>query len=135
MRRSQQSKELMARTSGLFTLSSLREKMKIVLTFALLASAVFASPTLAADQESVAAAESACGPGNIKFDVKTEKNTHPTAQTQAGKALVYIVEVFEKPGNQLGKPTVKVGLDDTWVGANKCNSYFFFSVEPGDHHL
>jgi hypothetical protein len=77
----------------------------------------------------------ACGPSNIQFDVKTEKNQHPTAQVPDGKALVYVVEIFEKPGNQLGKPTTKVGVDGPWVGANKSDSYFFFPVEPGDHHL
>ena len=97
--------------------------------------AVLAWPAFAADQATVAAAASSCGPGNIQFDVKTEKNQHPTALAQDGKALVYIVEAFEKPKNQLAKPTTKVGLDGIWVGANKDNSYFFFPVEQGDHHL
>jgi len=104
--------------------------MKAILIVAVLASSAFA-----ADQASVAAAESACGPGNVQFDVKTEKNQHPTSLAQGGKALVYVVESFEKPGNQLAKPTTKVGLDGTWVGANRSNSYFFFPVEPGEHHL
>ena len=78
---------------------------------------------------------SACGPSNIQFDVKTEKGQHPTARAQDGKALIYVVEVFEKPENQLSKPPTKIGLDGGWVGANKDNSYFFFPVNPGDHHL
>jgi hypothetical protein len=101
--------------------------MKAILVVAFLASSAFA-----ADQATVAAAESACGPSNVQFDVKTENNQHPTARAQDGKALVYVVQVFEKPRNQFGKPTTKVGLDGTWVGANKSNSYFFFPVEPGD---
>jgi hypothetical protein len=104
--------------------------MKTILIIAVLASSAFA-----ADQATVAAAESACGPSNIQFDVKTDKGQHPTALAQDGKALIYVIEVFEKPGNQLAKPTTKVGLDGNWVGANKDNSYFFFSVNPGDHHL
>jgi len=101
----------------------------------LLIVALLASSALAADQSAIAAAESACGPGNIQFDVKTEGNHHPTAVTQDGKALVYVVGVFEAPKNQLVKPTTKIGLDGTWVGANKSNSYFSVPVEPGDHHL
>jgi len=97
--------------------------------------ALFASCALAADQSTIAAAESACGPGNIKFDVNTESNQQPAAMTQDGKALVYVVEVFEAPRNQLAKPTMKIGLDGTWVGANRSNSYFFVPVEPGHHHL
>ncbi len=30
---------------------------------------------------------------------------------------------------------MKVGLDGAWVGANKGKSYFFFSVDPGDHQV
>src|ERR1022692_4903336 len=33
------------------------------------------------------------------------------------------------------KPTVRVSLDGSWVGANRGASYFFFPVEPGEHHL
>ncbi len=104
--------------------------MKTILIIAVLASSAFA-----AGQATIAAAESACGPSNIQFDVKTEEGQHPTALAQDGKALIYVVEIFEKPGNQLAKPTTKVGLDGSWVGANKSNSYFFFPVESGDHHL
>jgi hypothetical protein len=104
--------------------------MKTILIVALLASSA-----LAADQSTVAVVESACGPSNIQFDVNTESNQHPAAMAQDGKALVYVVEVFEAPGNQLAKPTTKIGLDGTWVGANKNNSYFSVPIEPGDHHL
>ena len=64
--------------------------MKAILIFAVLASCAFA-----ADQAAVSSAESACGPGTIQFDVKTDKSQHPTVLAQDGKALVYIVEVFE----------------------------------------
>jgi len=102
--------------------------MKTILIIAVLASSAFA-----ADQATVAAA--ACGPSNIQFDVKAENGQHPTALAPEGKALIYVVEVFEKPENQIAKPTVKVGLDGNLVGANKNNSYLFFPVNPGDHHL
>ncbi len=32
-------------------------------------------------------------------------------------------------------PTMRVGLDGAWIGANKGKSYFFFSVDPGDHQV
>jgi hypothetical protein len=102
---------------------------------ALLIIAVLASSAFAADKATVAAVESACGPSDIRFDVKAENGQHPAAVAQDGKALVYVVEVFEKPENQISKPTIKVGLDGNWVGANKSDSYFFFPVTPGDHHL
>lgn len=100
--------------------------MRFVLVVAFLASVAFA-----ADPSAIS---SACGPSDTKFDVSTEKNAHaPTIQE--GKALVYVIEQFERPGNQHAKPTTKIGLDGSWVGANRDNSYMAFPVEPGDHHL
>jgi len=104
--------------------------MKTILVVAVLVSSAFA-----ADQSMVTTAESACGPRDTRFAVNIENKQHPPAVAQDGKALVYVVEVFERPSNQLARPTTKIGLDGTWVGANKNNSYFFFPVEPGDHHL
>lgn len=33
------------------------------------------------------------------------------------------------------KPTMLAGLDGRWVGATNGNSYFYFSVAPGEHHI
>jgi hypothetical protein len=35
----------------------------------------------------------------------------------------------------LARPTVRVGVDGSWIGANRGNSYFFLFVEPGEHHI
>jgi hypothetical protein len=53
----------------------------------------------------------------------------PVAQPEAGKALIYVIEDIERG------PTMRVGLDGAWVGANKGKSYFFFSVDAGNHQL
>jgi len=34
-----------------------------------------------------------------------------------------------------GTPTIRVGLDGSWVGANRRASNLFFPVQPGEHHL
>ncbi len=99
--------------------------MRFVLVIAFLTSLAFAADPSAAP---------ACGPSNTKFDVSTEEKAAPPTLPD-GKALVYVIEVFERPLNQLAKPTTKIGLDGSWVGANKDNSYFVFPVEPGEHHL
>jgi hypothetical protein len=91
--------------------------------------AVFASPVLAQDGPPTASTRGGCGPVDAYFDVKTNKKQHPVAPTESGKAVVYVFEDIE-----LG-PTMKVGLDGAWVGANKGKSYFFFSVDPGDHQV
>jgi hypothetical protein len=92
----------------------------------------------AQDSSPLAAAEAACGPAQVQFDAQTGKDQPPAqwpAKPEAGKSLVYVVEVFDKAGNQLSKPTLRVGLDGKWVGADKSDSYISFSVDPGEHHL
>lgn len=66
----------------------------------------------------------------MQFAVKTDKNQHPTAQPDAGKALVYVIGDVD-----LYQPTTRVGLDGAWVEANHGESYFFFPVSPEEHHL
>jgi hypothetical protein len=92
----------------------------------------------AQDSSSLAAAEAACGPAQVQFNAQAAKDQSPTlspAQPEAGKSLVYVVEVFDKAANQISKPTLRVGLDGKWVGADKSDSYISFVVDPGEHHL
>jgi hypothetical protein len=91
--------------------------------------AVFASSVFAQDPAPAASARGGCGPSESYFDVKTDRKQHPVAPADAGKALVYVFEDMEHG------PTMRVGLDGSWVGANKGKSYFYFSVDPGDHQV
>ena len=95
----------------------------------LLLLAFCASSVLAQDHPSAVSSNGGCGPGEAQFDVNTSKKDHPVAQPEAGKALVYVIEDIEKG------PAMRVGLDGSWVGANKGKSYFSFQVDPGDHQL
>jgi hypothetical protein len=103
--------------------------MKAVLFATLVA---FAGVAQAQTRE--AAAVPSCGPSETKFQVNTNKNDHRLAQPDGGKALVYVIEddtrFFTVP-----KPTIRLGIDGSWQGATHGNSYFYFSVEPGEHHL
>ena len=74
-----------------------------------------------------------CGLPEVKFDVKTEKGQH-SAKSDAGKALVYFIE-DDSNFAQLPRPTTRVGVDGTWVGANHGNSYFQINIDPGVHHI
>jgi hypothetical protein len=78
-----------------------------------------------------AVATAACGSEKVSFNVKLDESQHAMAQPEPGKALVYFIQ--EKGGDALGV-TTNIGLDGTWVGANKNSSYFAVSVEPGEHH-
>lgn len=88
-----------------------------------------------AQDSSVVAAESACGPRDTHFDVTTNTNNDPHSllQPETGKALVYVVE--DQKFKVVKDVTTRVGVDGAWVGANRGNSYLSFSVEPGEHHL
>lgn len=76
-----------------------------------------------------------CGPSNVRFDVKTDKEQHPVSKPETGKALVYFLHVESQDGGVIDKGwvTSRVGIDGTWVGANHGKSYFFLPVDPGDH--
>ncbi len=93
-----------------------------------------ASPALAQSAPTGAAMPRACGAADTRFDVKANKAQHTAAQPDAGKALVYLVEDDSDFGSK-PKPTTRAGLDGAWVGATRGNSYFYFSVDPGEHHL
>jgi hypothetical protein len=86
-----------------------------------------------AQDVSTAAAESACGPSDAQFAIKTKVGEHPPAQPDPGRALVYVIE--EQKFRAFRDVTARVGLDGAWVGANRGNSYLSLSVDPGEHHL
>lgn len=86
-----------------------------------------------AQQLSVAAAESACGPSNVQFVTKINNDQHEIAKPDPGKALVYVVE--DQKFKVVNDVTIRVGVDGKWVGADRGNSYLSFSIEPGKHHM
>ncbi len=109
--------------------------MRTSLLLTLFAVASFAPVSASAqDANAMTAAQSACGPAAAQFDAKEDTIRHPIPQPDAGKALVYVVQDL----GELQCPScglTRVGADGAWVGVNRGSSYFFFSVEPGDHHL
>ena len=87
-----------------------------------------------AQNDSTSAAESACGPRGAQFILKlSSDDQHATVQPDPGKALVYVIE--DQKFKTVRDVTARVGVDGAWVGANRGNSYLFFSVESGEHHL
>jgi hypothetical protein len=102
--------------------------MRIALIFFLLA-----LPAWAQEKAATSVTSPACGPNNVKFDVTLDKSQHAVTQPEPGKARVYFIQ---DRGAQFIGGTVEavIGLDGTWVGANRNNAYFSVSVEPGEHH-
>jgi hypothetical protein len=118
--------------------------MKSVLTFVIVLVATSAFAQISTQYQSpIAAAEAACGPKNVKFEVKMGTTDPP--QPEPGKALVFVIEdLGQCPDCNNGQggfltnvsnAVTKVGMDGAWVGANQGNSYFFFAATPGEHHL
>ncbi len=95
---------------------------------------LFAASAFAQQKTAIASAEAACGPKEVSYDTETVKN-QPVAQVETGKAQVYVIEVFDKVVGEISRPTLRVGLDGSWVGADKGDSYIAFPVDPGEHHL
>ena len=78
----------------------------------------------------------ACGPAATNFKVSLDKTRHDVAQPETGKARIYFIHdagtLYEHPA---GYPTVKMGMDGAWNGANHGDSFFWADVAPGEHHL
>ena len=101
--------------------------MKIALVAMFFATSAFA-------QGLSAVVPAACGPANFSFKVKLDKTIHAPGQPAPGKALIYFFHGAGM-GGILGYPTLKLGVDGAWVGANHGDSYFAASVDPGEHHV
>ena len=80
------------------------------------------------------ASPAACGPADASFKVELDGSQHTLTQPLPGKARVYFIHDAGTSAS-LGYPTVKVAMDGAWLGANRVNSYFLASAEPGEHHL
>jgi len=92
----------------------------------------FASAVVAQNPAQVPHA-AACGPMNIRFQVTIDPGQTSPPEIETGKALIYVVE--DQKFKAVNDVTARIGLDGSWVGATRGNSYLFFSVEPGEHHL
>ena len=79
------------------------------------------------DKAAISAAEGACGPRAVHFKVTADKSGHPTPIPENGEALIYVV--------QKDSATTRVGADGKWIGAARRGTYFFASIDPGEHHL
>jgi hypothetical protein len=69
-----------------------------------------------------------CGPADMRFEVRTSKYQNPPNKADAGKAFLQDDTNF----NSRPRPSTLVGLDGQWIGATNGNSYFYFSVDPGE---
>jgi hypothetical protein len=71
--------------------------------------------------------EAGCGPQDAKFEVTSDESQHPAPTPEDGKALIYFVAD--------GHLTSPFGVDGKWVGPVSGGRYFFFAIDPGEHHI
>lgn len=76
----------------------------------------------------------ACGAKDkeVKYVADTDKNTHPTGEQPADKALIYVLRQNYKWLRNFPFP---LAVDGEWKGVNRHESYFFFTLEPGLHYF
>lgn len=99
--------------------------MKAALSILLLAASAFGQ------KQSLPAA---CGPANVSFEA-LEWSGHPAPPPpEVGKAQVFFIQ-DDDPGGNSQHYTIKLGLDGSWAGAYKSDSYFALEVQPGEHHV
>ena len=105
--------------------------MKAVLAVLLAGSSLLTHAQLAHAQP--ANPRAACGTGNLPFTLKLTNEAPVSPDSEPGKALVFFVQDAGY-SSALAYPTTRIGIDGSWVGANKDSSYTALTVEPGEHH-
>ncbi len=82
-------------------------------------------------QESKEEKLKACGTKRVNYKASTDKKQHPTPEAPTDKALIYVL-----------RPTIfgmkihsKLAADGEWKGVNRGRTYFFFTLEPGEHYF
>jgi hypothetical protein len=75
----------------------------------------------------------ACGAKDkeVNYVADTDKTKHPTGVQAADKALIYVL----RPTMMGNKIQTKLAADGQWMGVNRGNNYFFFSLAPGMHYF
>jgi hypothetical protein len=97
-----------------------------------IAAIFIASCALAADKGVIARA---CGPESVTFNVENLPKA-PLGKPETDKALVYVIQDRRLVADCLKcNPTVRIGVDGNWVGAQHHDSWLSFSVQQGVHHL
>ena len=115
--------------------------MKVALALVLIAAGAVAQ-----NPAELETARSACGPAATNFSVKTDTALPAAPQSDPNKAVIYVIEDLgqctdcapsRSPLNygNINSAVTKVGMDGNWIGANKGNSNFVASIDPGEHHF
>jgi len=100
--------------------------------YVLVAILAFSCPLLSQNQPVPSPA--ACGDLNVSMAVSLDSNQYAMEPPEPGKARIYFIQDAGQSVTVV-YPTTKIGIDGKWAGANKKDSYFSASVDPGEHHF
>ena len=73
----------------------------------------------------------ACGTESVNYTARTDKKNHPTPDAPADKALIYIL----RPTIIGYKINSKLAVDGVWTGVNRGRTYFYLTLDPGEHYF
>lgn len=73
----------------------------------------------------------ACGTESVNYTAHTDKKSHPTPDAPADKAMIYIL----RPTIIGYKINSKLAVDGVWMGVNRGRTYFYFTLDPGEHYF
>jgi hypothetical protein len=91
---------------------------------------LFAASALAQNSSSVS------GPENVSFKVALDKSHPSLPKPEPGKATVVFIQDFGAQKFGIGvHVTARIGVDGSWVGAIRDNSYSSVFLDPGERHI
>jgi hypothetical protein len=73
----------------------------------------------------------ACGRKDVHHRRWTERGPQTLTPQPPDKALIYVV----RPTHYGAAVQTKRAADRTWMGVNRVNSYFYFTLDPGPHYF
>ncbi|MEJ7848922.1 MAG: DUF2846 domain-containing protein [Pyrinomonadaceae bacterium] len=73
----------------------------------------------------------ACGTEKVDYSATTDKTDRPKPEVPTDKALIYVL----RPTMIGFKINSKLAVDGKWMGVNRGKTYFYFTVEPGEHYF
>jgi hypothetical protein len=117
-----------------------RSSMAVLMLACALAIPAFCQKEQGNEPDSAQARElKACGPKlkKVNYAASTDKNTHPTGEPAADKALIYILRsrytgVVSSGMNGI---STELAVEGEFKGVNQGGGYFFFMLEPGVHYF
>lgn len=80
-------------------------------------------------EESAELRSKACGTESVNFSAQTDKKQRPMPDAPTDKALIYVL----RPTMIGYKIHSKFAVNGDWLGVNRGNTYFFLTLEPGEH--